>query len=70
LQNILDTKKKKIIGFNLLIFKTGIALSVSETIRNVFNGAETLEASVRGNIGASRDLIKQSVLTFQNMELI
>jgi hypothetical protein len=27
----------------------GIALSVSETIRNVFNGAETLEAS--GNIG-------------------
>jgi outer membrane protein assembly factor BamA len=34
----------------------GIALSVSETIRNVFNGAETLEASVRGNIGASRDL--------------
>jgi hypothetical protein len=33
----------------------GIALSVSETIRNVFNGAETLEASVR-NIGASRDL--------------
>jgi outer membrane protein assembly factor BamA len=34
----------------------GIALSVSETIRNVFNGAETLEASVRGNIGASKDL--------------
>jgi hypothetical protein len=32
----------------------GIALSVSETIRNVF-GAETLEASVC-NIGASRDL--------------
>lgn len=34
----------------------GIALSISETIRNVFNGAETLEVSVRGNIGASRDL--------------
>jgi outer membrane protein assembly factor BamA len=34
----------------------GIALSVSETIRNVFNGAETLEASIRGNIGASKDL--------------
>jgi outer membrane protein assembly factor BamA len=34
----------------------GIALSISETIRNVFNGAETLEASVRGNIGSSKDL--------------
>jgi outer membrane protein assembly factor BamA len=34
----------------------GIALSISETIRNVFNGAETLEASVRGNIGSSTDL--------------
>jgi hypothetical protein len=50
----------------------GIALSVSETIRNVFNGAETLEASVRGNIGASRDLANPNnrFLTFQNMELI
>lgn len=34
----------------------GVALSVSETIRNVFNGAETLEVSVRGNIGSSKDL--------------
>lgn len=34
----------------------GIALSVSETIRNVFNGAETLEISARGNIGSSKDL--------------
>jgi outer membrane protein assembly factor BamA len=34
----------------------GIALSISETIRNVFNGAETLEASVRGNIGSSKHL--------------
>jgi hypothetical protein len=34
----------------------GIALSVSETIRNVFNGAETLELSARGNIGSSKDL--------------
>jgi outer membrane protein assembly factor BamA len=34
----------------------GIAGSISETIRNVFNGAETLEIAGRGNIGASKDL--------------
>ncbi|TDD99215.1 translocation and assembly module lipoprotein TamL [Flavobacterium cellulosilyticum] len=34
----------------------GIAASITETIRNVFNGAETLEISARGNIGASKDL--------------
>jgi outer membrane protein assembly factor BamA len=34
----------------------GIAVSVSETIRNVFNGAETFEISGRGNIGSSRSL--------------
>jgi hypothetical protein len=34
----------------------GIGLSVSETIRNVFNGAETLEIGARGNIGSSKDL--------------
>jgi len=34
----------------------GIGLSISETIRNVFNGAETLEVAARGNIGASQDL--------------
>ncbi|QIH39303.1 BamA/TamA family outer membrane protein [Flavobacterium sp. Sr18] len=34
----------------------GIGLSVSETIRNVFNGAETLEIAARGNIGSSKDL--------------
>ncbi len=34
----------------------GIAASVSETIRNVFNGAETLEISGRGNIGSSKDM--------------
>ncbi len=34
----------------------GIALSLSRTIRNVFNGAETLEISGRGNIGSSKDL--------------
>lgn len=34
----------------------GIAASVSGTIRNVFNGAETLEIAGRGNIGSSKDL--------------
>ncbi|TRX21097.1 BamA/TamA family outer membrane protein [Flavobacterium franklandianum] len=34
----------------------GIAGSISETIRNVFSGAETLELSARGNIGSSKDL--------------
>lgn len=34
----------------------GVGLSISETIRNVFNGAETLELAVRGNIGSSKDL--------------
>ncbi|AOZ98707.1 translocation and assembly module lipoprotein TamL [Flavobacterium commune] len=34
----------------------GISFSPSLTIRNIFNGAETLEVSVRANIGSSRDL--------------
>ncbi|NRT16087.1 outer membrane protein assembly factor BamA [Flavobacterium sp. 28A] len=34
----------------------GISLSPSITIRNVFNGAETLELSGRANIGSSKDL--------------
>ena len=34
----------------------GIAASITESIRNVFKGAETLEISARGNIGSSKDL--------------
>ncbi|WP_418264045.1 BamA/TamA family outer membrane protein [Flavobacterium faecale] len=34
----------------------GIAFSPSLSIRNIFNGAETLEISARGNIGSSKDL--------------
>ena len=34
----------------------GISSRLSETIRNIFNGAETLEISARGNIGSSKDL--------------
>ncbi len=33
----------------------GFAGSISETIRNIFNGAETLEIAGRGNLGASKD---------------
>ena len=33
----------------------GIAATTSVAIRNIFNGAETLEISARGNIGASND---------------
>ncbi len=34
----------------------GIAATTSVSIRNIFNGAETLEISGRGNIGSSRQL--------------
>lgn len=34
----------------------GIGASVSQTIRNVFNRAETLEISARANIGSSKDM--------------
>jgi outer membrane protein assembly factor BamA len=34
----------------------GIGASISETIRNVFNRAETLEISTRMNIGSSKDM--------------
>ncbi|MES2575103.1 MAG: BamA/TamA family outer membrane protein [Bacteroidota bacterium] len=38
------------------IQEIGIAGSITESIRNIFNGAETLEISARGNIGSSKDL--------------
>lgn len=34
----------------------GISGNISESIRNIFNGAETLEIALRGNIGSSKDL--------------
>jgi outer membrane receptor for monomeric catechols len=76
LQNILDTKKN--IVLNLIdithsnIQDIGIALSVSETIRNVSTVLKH-EVSVRATYGASRDLVNPNnpvFLTFQNMELI
>ncbi|OCB75186.1 BamA/TamA family outer membrane protein [Flavobacterium crassostreae] len=38
------------------IQEVGVSISPSITIRNVFNGAETLELSGRGTIGSSKDL--------------
>jgi outer membrane protein assembly factor BamA len=57
----LSPRKKYSLGTTLDVTHSniqdiGIAGSISETIRNVFNGAETLELSARGNIGSSKDL--------------
>ncbi len=57
----LTPRKKYSFGMNFDLTHSniqdfGIGLSLSQTIRNVFNGAETLELAARGNIGSSRDL--------------
>ena len=57
----LTPRKKYSFGTNLDVTHSniqnfGIGVSVSETVRNIFNGAETLELAVRGNIGSSRKL--------------
>ncbi|PKB17140.1 BamA/TamA family outer membrane protein [Flavobacterium sp. 5] len=57
----LTPRKKYSFGYTLdfthsNIEDFGITGSVTETVRNVFNGAETLELSARGNIGASKDI--------------
>lgn len=57
----LTPRKKYSFGYTLdfthsNIEDFGITASITETIRNVFNGAETLELSARGNIGASNDI--------------
>jgi len=46
----------------------GIASSISESIRNVFNGAETLEIAARGNIGSSQDLANPDSQFFNVLE--
>lgn len=55
----LTPRKKYSFSANLDVTRSniqelGIALSPSVTIRNVFNGAETLDIAARGNIGASK----------------
>ena len=46
----------------------GIAASISGTIRNVFDGAESLEVSTRGNIGSSKDLANPDNVFFNVTE--
>ncbi|WP_319800274.1 BamA/TamA family outer membrane protein [Flavobacterium sp. N3904] len=57
----LTPRKKYSFGYTLDVTHSniedfGITGSITETVRNVFNGAETLELSARGNIGASNDI--------------
>ncbi|AOW11212.1 hypothetical protein EM308_01920 [Flavobacterium gilvum] len=61
----LSPRKKYSFGYTLDVTHSniedfGITGSVTETVRNVFNGAETLELSARGNIGASNDIAKSN----------
>jgi outer membrane protein assembly factor BamA len=46
----------------------GISASVTESVRNVFNGAETLEVAARGNIGSSKDLANPDSQFFNVLE--
>lgn len=46
----------------------GIEGSTSFTIRNVFNGAETFDIALRGNIGSSRDFANPNNLFFNVSE--
>src|SRR6478609_2251310 len=46
----------------------GITGGITETIRNVFNGAETLDLSAKGNIGASNDLANSASSFFNVSE--
>ncbi len=57
----LTPRKKFSFGYTLDLTHSniedfGIEGSITETVRNVFNGAETLAISARGNIGASNDI--------------
>lgn len=46
----------------------GIEASTSFTIRNIFNGAETFNVALRGNIGSSRDFANPNDLFFNVSE--
>jgi outer membrane protein assembly factor BamA len=46
----------------------GITGNTSVTIRNVFNGAETLEIALRGNIGSSKDFANPNNTFFNVLE--
>lgn len=70
---ILTPKKKYHFGASLDLTHSniqdfGIAATTSVTIRNVFNGAETLEIAARGNIGSSKDLANPNNVFFNITE--
>lgn len=46
----------------------GISATTSVTIRNVFNGAETFDVALRGNVGSSRDFANPNDLFFNVSE--
>ena len=84
LENIADTtltaniylspKKKYGLGFDINlsqsnIQKVGVSFSSGVVIRNVFKGAETLQISVLGAIGASKDGAKTDAKFFDINEL-
>ncbi|WP_432222834.1 BamA/TamA family outer membrane protein [Flavobacterium sp. TMP13] len=46
----------------------GIGMTITQTIRNVFNGAETLQISARGNIGSSKDFANPRNIFFNASE--
>ena len=69
----LSPRKKYSLGTTLDVTHSniqdiGIAGSITESIRNVFNGAETLEVSARGNIGSSKDLANPDNVFFNVTE--
>ena len=69
----LSPRKKYSLGTTLDVTHSniqdiGIAGSITESIRNVFNGAETLEISARGNIGSSKDLANPNNVFFNVTE--
>ncbi len=69
----LASKKRYSLGTSLDLTHSniqdfGIGLSVSETVRNVFRGAETLQISVRENIGSSKDLANPNNQFFNALE--
>ncbi|PJJ10580.1 surface antigen-like protein [Flavobacterium sp. 1] len=69
----LTPRKKYSFGYTLdathsNIEDFGVTGSITETVRNVFNGAETLELSARGNIGASNDIANSNAGFFNVSE--
>ncbi len=70
---ILSPKKKYHFGASLdfthsNIQDFGISATTSVTIRNVFNGAETLEIAARGSIGSSKDMANPDNVFFNITE--